>query len=532
MRPIGLWTYELRSWQNDCFGSIKRYYEGSRKSFLADVTPAGGKTTEALRTAFYFLQMRYALRVVVVVHTEYLKQQWALAAHKYEIDLDPNFRNNGQWKESNDYHGIVVTYQQVGADPLLHQMAVDRIPTLVIIDEIHHAGEELNWGSGIRTAYENAVFVLALTGTAFRSDDNPIPFVTYRNNVSKADYRYSYTQAILDGVCRPIYFSAYDGLMKWNVDGKLFKATFEEALDEARTSERLRTALDPENSEVLEHMIRDADAKLDYIRNVEHHEDAGGLINCIDQNHARKVSDLLFRLADETANVVISDDSEASNYIRQFKESRRKWIIAVKMISEGVDIPRLRVGVHATNVTEDLFFRQEVGRFVRIQNFGGKQDAFLYIPKDPRLVKLAQEIEEEREHALIQRRDDSTSPASDDDDKEKKEFESISAVITDKTQYELSFADTIANMFQLNNAQAVGIAREVKNETGDPLFEQRMKLRDEINREAKLAAARSFRNQKAYWEFFHKEWIKRGGKPIEQETIEELQERLKWVKQQ
>ena len=35
------------------------------------------------------------------------------------------------------------------------------------------------------------------------------------------------------------------------------------------------------------------------------------------------------------------------------------------MVSEGVDIPRLRVGVFATTTTTELFFRQAVGRLVR-----------------------------------------------------------------------------------------------------------------------------------------------------------------------
>ena len=70
------------------------------------------------------------------------------------------------------------------------------------------------------------------------------------------------------------------------------------------------------------------------------------------------------------------------------------------MVSEGVDIPRLRVGVYATTTTTDLFFRQAVGRFVRWEAGVRDQRAWLYIPDDLRLRVRAAEIAEARRHSL------------------------------------------------------------------------------------------------------------------------------------
>src|SRR5207237_7234135 len=85
---------------------------------------------------------------------------------------------------------------------------------------------------------------------------------------------------------------------------------------------------------------------------------------------------------------------------------REPWLVAVRMVSEGVDIPRLRVGVYATTTTTELFFRQAVGRFVRWTRGVPRQRAWLYIPDDPRLRQHAAGVAEQRRHSLRKREGD------------------------------------------------------------------------------------------------------------------------------
>jgi hypothetical protein len=70
------------------------------------------------------------------------------------------------------------------------------------------------------------------------------------------------------------------------------------------------------------------------------------------------------------------------------------------MVSEGVDIPRLRVGVYATTARTELFFRQVVGRFIRRTLAPDRQMSYLLLPADPQLKRLAAQVEEERNHVL------------------------------------------------------------------------------------------------------------------------------------
>jgi superfamily II DNA or RNA helicase len=371
----------------------------SATSFLASATPAAGKTTFGLHIAHRMLSAKFVSRVVVAGPTTHICRQWAADAARYGIDLEPN-RPNSDGPESADFHGVAVTYQTIAAGPDMHRLAAGRRPTLLIADEPHHMGDQAAWGLRTRRAFDGARFVLLLSGTPFRSDNSAIPWVTYdEDGLSRADYAYGYPQALRDRVCRPITFLPYDGEMEWISDGRLRSADFDLALPAAEGARRLRTALSPEG-EWMGEVLRDGDARLSEVR-ADGHPDAGGLVIASDQDHARAIAARLGSVSGEQPELVMSDEPGASRRIADFAASDRRWLVSVLMVSEGVDIPRLRVGVYATAARTELFFRQVVGRFIRTTPGGPRrQMSYLLMPADSRLKALAHEIELERRHAL------------------------------------------------------------------------------------------------------------------------------------
>jgi len=395
MKPLPAWTAPLRDWQHRAWSAVLAH---TRPDFLAMATPAAGKTRFALRTAHDLLATGRAVRLLVVCPTNHLRMQWSDAASKIGLQLDPALTND-QPCEAADFHGAVVTYQQVCLAPDLFQRACRSKKTLVILDELHHAGDGKLWGKALRTAFDQAVFRLILSGTPFRSDNNPIPFIRYEQNESQADFAYGYTEAIRDSVCRPIVFPSYEGELTWLSDGREHTATFQDGLTFDRQRERLKTALLQESW--LGPVVTDAHAQLTRLRK-EEQPDAGGLIVAMDQDHARWVANLVGRITGTKAVVAVSDDPAASRVIESFSDHKKQqWLVAVNMVSEGVDIPRLRVGVYGTNVLTEMYFRQVVGRFVRMQEgFPKPQRAWLYLPKDPILVHYARQIKAERDHVL------------------------------------------------------------------------------------------------------------------------------------
>jgi superfamily II DNA or RNA helicase len=385
----------LRTWQQEATEAVRAH---SGNSFLASATPAAGKTTFGLHIAHRMLSAGVVSRVVVVGPTTHICRQWAADAGRYGIDLEPN-RPNADGPESGDFHGVAVTYQTIAAGPDTHRKAAARRSTLLIADEPHHMGDQAAWGLRARQAFDGARFRLLLSGTPFRSDNSAIPWVSYdEDGLSRADYAYGYPQALVDRVCRPITFLPYDGEMEWVSDGRLRSADFDLVLPTAESARRLRTALHPEG-EWMGEVLRDGDARLSEVR-AEGHPDAGGLVIASDQDHARAIAARLGSISGQRPEVVMSDEPGASRRIAEFASSDQRWLVSVLMVSEGVDIPRLRVGVYATAARTELFFRQVVGRFIRTTPKPRRQMSYLLMPADPRLKALAHEIELERRHAL------------------------------------------------------------------------------------------------------------------------------------
>jgi len=426
-------SVRLRPWQKR---ALDRLAATGAPDFLAMATPGAGKTTFALCAAVHDLAAHPGRRLVVVAPTSHLKLQWADAAAGFGLHLEPRWTPSGG-RLPADVHGIVTTYQQVAASPdALRPVAAE---SLAVLDEIHHAGDDRAWGDAVRRAFDPASRRLALSGTPFRSDTRAIPFVRYVGEEAVPDFEYGYADALADGrVVRPVYFPRINGFMEWIApDGAAQAAAFDDPLDRARAAQRLRTALSLEG-EWLPTVLAQANERLVALRRQQ--PDAGGLVVATDQDHAQGIADLLRYRCGVRATVAVSDDPRSSSRIARFSASSDPWIVAVRMVSEGVDIPRLRVGVYATTTTTELFFRQAVGRFVRWTRGVPRQKAYLFIPDDLRLRTWATQIADARRHSLRRRERDGDELADeaaldalvhpDDRGEQLSMFAALSAVVT------------------------------------------------------------------------------------------------------
>ena len=405
----------LRAWQTE---ALDAYFTHEPKDFLAAATPGAGKTTFALRLATELLRRRVIDRITVVTPTEHLKTQWADAAHKVGIRLDPHF-TNAHKRQGKQFHGVAVTYAQIAMKPHVHKDLTESARTLVILDEVHHGGDALSWGDGIREAFSRAERRLSLTGTPFRSDTAPIPFVSYLPNrdgvlVSQTDYDYGYGRALQDGVVRPVMFMVYAGSMRWRTRaGDEMEARLGQDNTKDVTSQAWRAALDP-GGDWIPQVLTAANSRLSEVRHSI--PDAAGLVIATDQDDARAYARIVHTITDEQPTVVLSDEVGGSQKIEEFSSSNNRWMVAVRMVSEGVDVPRLAVGVYATSASTPLYFAQAVGRFVRARRRG--ETASVFLPNVPSLLALAQELELQRDHALERR-----SSAAESDYPEMSDFE-------------------------------------------------------------------------------------------------------------
>ncbi len=459
---------------------------------LISAAPGAGKTRPALEFARRQLLAGQVGAVVVACPTAPLTRQWAHAAHELGIDLAPDADSP---RPPSGFHGVSVTYARIAKAPKKWRPpALGALPrsTLLIADEAHHLGEDLTWGESFATAFADRSHWLLLSGTPFRSDATPIPGVSYDSDgIAEPDVSYSFAEAVADGVCRPVSFVAYDGTLSWRSGDDVIESGFDTVLSTREASRRYRTAISTELPDGLPRILKEADARLRTVRQ-DGHPDAGGLIVAADSEHARQIAKLLREATGRPPVVVLHAEARSAARLAEFRTSREPWIVAVNMVSEGVDIPRLRVGVYATAAKTPLIFRQIVGRFVRTIPDRPQEPSWLYVPADPVLRDHAATIEHEVRRAL--RRPGETDPAEFEEPRERRQTE-----LTPALDFEPVSADVAPQMSLFGGGPPTASAPKPapaaarwltpgQDAEADPVhdsvpaFERRARLRDERHR--------------------------------------------------
>ncbi len=392
----------LRAWQAAALAQYEAAGSHGPVDFLVTATPGAGKTAFALTLATRLLTARRIDRVVVVAPTDHLRTQWAEAAGGAGLVLDPNLTNAvGPVRAGT--HGYVTTYAQVAGKPMLHAARATAKRTLVVLDEVHHAGDGLSWGEAVEEAFDRAARRLALTGTPFRTKPGErIPFVRYVDGgdgelVSTADHTYGYREALRDEVVRPVVFAAYTGTARWrNSAGDVVAASLSEPGTRSIEATAWRTVLDPKGQWVP-HVIAAVDERITHLR-AHGVPDAAGLVLASDIDDAKAYAKIVARVTGEAPELILSDDRGASQRIEAFTTSKQRIAVCVRMVSEGVDIPRAAVLAWMTSYRTPLFFAQAVGRVVRAR--GPHEMATVFLPAVRPLLALAAAMEEERHHVL------------------------------------------------------------------------------------------------------------------------------------
>lgn len=383
--------FNARKWQSE----FLREWENreSHQPFMLIAIPGGGKTMAALEACRRWMAAGADRRVIIVVPTDNLREQWKDEASKFGISL--------QTKEfgtdfKHGFQGGVATYHLVANQPLLFSKLCSVAPTMVVFDEIHHCGDEAHFGNGITSAFGLAKERLLMSGTPWKSDGRAIPFVKYDGNgYAVGNFSYDYPRALDEDVVRYLVFDHAKGRITNDCTGET--ETLSKDINDNDARQRLKKILDPDGDYVRE-QIQSAHRKLTECRKTI--PDAAALAACIDQYHAVKVASLIREVTGCEPSVIVSDTDVENDSVRKFRKSKKEWLVAVRKVSEGTDIKRLQVLCYLTNTTSELFFRQLVGRVSRVRDMEDFE-AYVYLPADPRLIRCAQNIENAQVQALL-----------------------------------------------------------------------------------------------------------------------------------
>lgn len=396
----------LRRWQREALQVVLPAL--AQEPVLVEACPGAGKTSFGLTIAYSLLESKQISRVLIVTPTLGIAEGWLRAASPANPACPTlPLRGCRDWQAVNpigdDWVGAVFTYQSLFAMPdmFLAHATDPGHRTLVIFDEVHHVGVGSGWGQSTQVAFSSAASaVLSLTGTPFRTDRNPIVFVPSKDGAASPHYRYSYRDAIVDGACRPVQFVEVRGRTTFRTeDGTVHDVSFDDSdLTDVGVQRRLRSALEwIEPGSIADKMIRDANTYLLALR-AAGDGDAAGLVVCADCQHADAVARHLsehilgWRPVVACSRTYDDNDPDPADAITRFGDAHDPWLVAVNMVSEGVDIRRLRAVVHLSNRTTLLSFRQIAGRVVRSDPGNPGDHGRVYIPADPRLLEMAREI--------------------------------------------------------------------------------------------------------------------------------------------
>lgn len=387
---------KLRRWQSRCIEQALDKFRGKSNHFLCLATPGAGKTVMAATLTQRLLQLGMIDLVLcfspsIIVASDFQK---ALAL-RTQSRMDGLLGSRGQ----------SLTYQSMLHLDETFWTLLQTHRVLVIFDEIHHcAGDNLDnanaWGQKIIKHIQGvAAYTIALTGTPWRSDRIPIALSRYcQHNKIHCDFIYGMAQAIQENVCRAPSITLVDNdriLVKCGDKTEKY-ASFAELLKLSDCS--YQQLID--NDALIVYLLKQSSKKLMQIR--KQHCDAGGLIVAASVDHAYKIATLLERHMGQRACIATYLDEDAHGNIHTFRNNTQPWIISVGMVSEGTDIPRLRVCCHLTRVKTELHFRQVLGRVLRMGDIPG--ESYLYLPAEPNLVEYANRVAEEiPESATIRR---------------------------------------------------------------------------------------------------------------------------------
>ncbi|WP_146492485.1 DEAD/DEAH box helicase [Vibrio sp. T20] len=379
----------LREWQSECSDRALEKYQSNCSHFFCQATPGAGKTVLAANIASRLLQS--GMVDLVLCFSPSLTVSDGIK-RTFSSVLKCTF-NGGMGSV-----GQSLTYQSIQFlnDEFWQTLRNHRV--FVVFDEIHHcSGSEVGnaniWGQQVLTKIQGfATFTLALSGTPWRSDSLPIVMGEYSDPDGQliVDYQYTLKQAIADGVCRTPKIVLVDN-EHLSISSSEKVESFSSILEMLKqTNTSYRSVI--HNQEAMEYLLglgceRLAKARLGS-------PNAGGLIVAASVQHAQTIKEMLSKNFGQTVSIVTYRHEEPLAEIERYRQSDAQWIVSVGMISEGTDIPRLQVCCHMSSVKTELYFRQVLGRILRVNN-AINQQAWLFTFAEQSLIEFAERIEQD-----------------------------------------------------------------------------------------------------------------------------------------
>lgn len=410
---------KLRNWQSAALVKALNWFDAVEGDdhFLINAAPGAGKTLASCAIAQELINRGEIERVVVIAPRKEVVNQWAVDFK--QVTGRTILKVTGADEDAADMEmDLCATWSAIQGLQDVFQIICRNFKTLVICDEHHHAAVEAAWGASADSAFADARFSIVLSGTPIRSDGEEAVWLAYDNqgvinHPEAGTYTLTYGEAVDLGYCRPASFHRHDGKFTVDLDnGERFhvsggkKGEFPESLKRVPSLQRAldfyRLACQPQfqadKKTPLEtgyqaSMLQWGIDKLDELR--LRMPEAGGLVIAPSIEMAKYMVELLERLDGEKPMLVHSQMANPEQKIGAFRGNDKRWLVSVNMVSEGVDIKRLRALIYLPFAQTELAFRQAIGRVVRSNGYDDDTRAYIVMPMLDTFDIYARRIEDE-----------------------------------------------------------------------------------------------------------------------------------------
>jgi superfamily II DNA or RNA helicase len=435
----------LREWQLDASQKCLGQFASGKRVWVQETVTGGGKTVFGRETALDMYESGMIDLIIILVPSLGIQTGW-LNAFRGSLNATAGVGGNYQ----DDTQVWVGTY--AGYKSLCNALSLRMTRGfLLIADEYHHAEREAFWGQGVNTLGKAAAHILMLSGTPWRTKGTIALLENERNvevkpyyddkDMVASDHSYRYSED-LNSKTRgtvPVHFAfeaaeARDRntgqVHELPVDPDDWKKFADQSCKEPLgkyvsigTQER-PTNPRLEGLDMHRNLIAKGLQHLELSRSEI--QMASGSKNvsimhiaCASINDATSVKHYIDSYYPGVkAEKIVSDDSGSTKRIEEIQRACRQnsmdrpdVIISVGMISEGVDIPAIKVTVYFNKIMTLLYMVQLIGRGQRriwLDDKNGYADedhlidqtpSYFLAPAHPYIMWMASEIEADIQQA-------------------------------------------------------------------------------------------------------------------------------------
>jgi superfamily II DNA or RNA helicase len=366
----------------------------SPTNIVLDCTPGGGKSGACTLFASKLLHAN------LVDHALWVVPRKSLAEQAEEAFLHPDFNPHGFTLRPNQdncfpllrppHRGVISTYQAIAAQPEIYLHLVQAGRLLLILDEVQFLADEsaAAWTKAVTPLVQRARYSLLCSGTLFRNDRMPIPFIDYSEpdddglRFPHADIEYPLRLAIAERAIVPIELILSGGCCHYEYNSETYEVDLQTApsQEESRALQTFLASLDSVHGVI--------DRMLAHWRDWTQHNYRSRLIVVANrQSQAKNLAKYIESRHGLRCCLAISELDDSQDNLKRFRKYKEgDCLVTVGMAYVGLDVPDLTHMAFLSATRSFPYLLQAFARISRVDYACGlpyeRLFGFVFTPDD------------------------------------------------------------------------------------------------------------------------------------------------------